>query len=181
MTTERDMLDALWRRAGESHGTMPRRHVLAEQVRYDPTYGHAIADAISVDTWRSGHHALHGYEVKVSRSDYLREVRDPQKHLTWARHCERWWIVAPDSKVVGPADLPHGWGLLLLDRNGRLYQQRAALRRTDPDPLPLSAIAGLMRAAQQTADRHAAARVRAEYDGRLVACPIHADPCMECL
>lgn len=175
------MLDALWARcaAGTIDG-MPRRHVLAEQVRYDPTYGHSIADAVSIDTWGSGAYGLNGYEVKVSRSDYLREVRAPEKHRTWARHCERWWIVAPDVSVVGPGDLPHGWGLLLLDRAGRLHQQRAATRYRDPEPLPIRAVAGLMRAAQQTAERHAVIRTSAEYDARALACPVHSDPCMEC-
>jgi hypothetical protein len=152
VTTERDILDALWARCA----------------------------AGTVAGMPSGHYAFHGYEVKVSRGDYLREVRDPRKHETWARHCERWWIVAPDVSVVGPGDLPHGWGLLLLWPNGVLHQQRAALRRRDPAPLPLLAMAGLMRAAQQTAERHAVARTRAEYDARTLACPVHSDPCMEC-
>lgn len=157
--TERTMLDALYARcAAQGMNPTARRHVLAEQVRYLPGSGHSIADAISIDTWSSGHYALHGYEVKVSRSDFLRELRDPGKHATWARHCERWWIVVPDAQmareVTDTFGTDHGWGLLVLQ--GRwLRQIHPARRNTDPAPLPAHALAGLMRATAQTATHHA--------------------------
>lgn len=152
--TERTMLDALWARLSRAGG-MSARHVMAEHVRYDPGYGGSIADAISVDTWRdSGRgQCLHGYEVKVSRSDYLREVRDPAKHATWARHCRYWWIVAPPGVVRPDERPPYGWGLLIL-RGRWLTQHAPAARRPDPEQLPLRALAGLMRATAQTATYH---------------------------
>lgn len=160
--TERTMLDALWARLSRRTAGGPPRHVMAEHVRYDPGYGHSIADALSIDTWRdSGRgQCLHGYEVKVSRSDFLREVRDHAKHTTWARHCRYWWIVVPHESIAlaagqRPKDawLPHGWGLLVL-RGRWLQQVRPADRRPDPAPLPWSATAGLMRATAQTATYH---------------------------
>lgn len=160
MTTERVMLDALWARLSAPTTDGPPRSVMAEHVRYDPAYGHSIADAISIDTWRDGGrgHCLHGYEVKVSRSDYLREVNDETKHLTWAAHCRYWWIVVPDAKIAFGRDnrpvMPYGWGLLVL-RGRWLRQVVAAKRRPQPDPLPDRAVAGLMRATAQTARYHA--------------------------
>lgn len=154
------MLDALWARLSRAGG-MSARHVMAEHVRYDPGWGHSIADALSVDTWRdSGRgQCLHGYEVKVSRGDYLREVREPGKHQTWARHCRYWWIVVPDVKVIeDPATrlavAPYGWGVLAL-RGRWLQQVIPAQRRPEPDPLPWRPLAGLMRATAQTATYHA--------------------------
>lgn len=160
MTTERVMLDTLWARLSQRTAGGPPRHVVAEHVRYDPAWGHSIADAISVDTWRAGKtgHCLHGYEVKVSRGDFMREVRDPSKHYVWARHCRYWWIVVPDQSVaIGKGAkvwLPYGWGLLVL-RGRWLHQVIAAQRRPQPEPLPWAATAGLMRATAQTATYHA--------------------------
>lgn len=156
---ERTMLDALWARLSRQGG-MSARHVMAEHVRYDPGWGHSIADAISVDTWRdSGRgQCLHGYEVKVSRSDFLREVREPGKHEVWAKHCRYWWIVVPDTKVVtgssGVPVTPYGWGVLVL-RGRWLQQVIPAQRRPGPEPLPWRPLAGLMRATAQTAAYHA--------------------------
>lgn len=163
--TERVMLDALWARLSRRTAGGPPRHVMAEHVRYDPAWGHSIADALSIDTWRASGQGqcLHGYEVKVSRSDFLREVRDPNKHQTWARHCRYWWIVVPDVSVaIGKGAqtwLPYKWGLLVL-RGRWLQQVIPAERRVQPDPLPWNATAGLMRATAQTATYHALTHVQ---------------------
>lgn len=159
-TTERQMLDALWTRLSQKTAGGPPRSVMAEHVRYDPAWGHSIADALSIDTWRDGGkgHCLHGYEVKVSRSDFLRELNGPEhKWFTWAQHCRYWWIVVPDINIAlgkGAAKwLPYGWGLLVL--HGRYLRQIIrAERRPEPAPLPWAATAGLMRAAATTAAYH---------------------------
>lgn len=57
---------------------------------------------------------VHGYEVKISRSDWLREHRtEGRKSLPWRQHCSHWWIVVPDVGVVRREELPDGWGLLV--------------------------------------------------------------------
>lgn len=151
--TERVMLDALWGRLQQTaRGTMSPRHVMAEQVRYSPAGGYTIADAISIDTWGSGHYSLHGYEVKVSRSDLLRELKAPGKSLPWRQHCRYWWLVTPHG-LIRPGDDLHGWGLLTLQ--GRwLRKVHAPTLNTDPLPLTPMAQAGLMRATAQTARHH---------------------------
>jgi hypothetical protein len=151
--TERDLLDALHRRLTVQRGTgdgRPLRHIMAEHVRSDPTWGGGIADAISVDTWGSGGFALSGYEVKTSRSDWLRELREPGKAEIWKTHCARWWLVAVPGVVKD--DLPPDWGLLEQMRGGSLRRiTHAPLLR--PEPLTPRHIAGLARAIQQTATR----------------------------
>ncbi|QTV79468.1 hypothetical protein [Microbacterium sp. NIBRBAC000506063] len=84
-----------------------------------------IADAIVLDTWATAHHDLtesekldrkwgerqsvHGFEVKVSRADWLTELRDPEKAEAWARYCHYFWLVVADKTIVHD-DLPDGWG-----------------------------------------------------------------------
>lgn len=75
------------------------------------------ADAIALNCYPSKGLEVHGHEIKVARSDWLRELRDGSKADTIARHCDRWWIVAP-AGVVERAELPRTWGLLLVGDSG---------------------------------------------------------------
>ncbi len=68
------------------------------------------ADALALDTWPSSGMELHGFEIKVSRGDWLRELKDPSKADALARYCDRWWIAAPKG-LVQVEELPKTWGL----------------------------------------------------------------------
>lgn len=160
--TERDMLDALHDRYSQtSHGNL-RRYVVAEHVRVGCGFSGATyadggfeartmrtADSLAQDTWEAQGLALHGHEVKVSRADWLTELADPSKADAFRRYCDRWWLVVPDRAIVRD-DLPDGWGLLALDKTGRLRTYRRA-PRLDPEPHPPTFRASLMRAVAKTA------------------------------
>lgn len=106
------------------------------------------ADAICMSLWPSRGLEVEGFEIKVSRPDWLKELNgDPSKAESWAKHCDRWWIVAP-AGIVKKDELPKTWGLLSFSDKG--------LRKTVPAPLNESVvelskakIAGLFRAARQ--------------------------------
>lgn len=53
-----------------------------------------------------------GFEVKVSRSDWLSELKKPEKADSLARYCDRWYLVISDPKIVKDGELPPTWGLL---------------------------------------------------------------------
>ena len=87
-----------------------------EQVRNAAGFNATrTADAIAMALWPSRGLELHGFEIKVSRSDWLRELKDPSKAVV--ELVDRWWIVAPES-VVHPSELLPSWGLLVA-RNDR--------------------------------------------------------------
>lgn len=69
------------------------------------------ADLVRVATWRSRGLGIDVHEIKVSRTDWLRELDDPGKAEPWWPYCSRFWITAPD-RVVKPEELPDGWGLM---------------------------------------------------------------------
>lgn len=161
--TERDMLDALHGRyAQRSQGSL-RRYVCAEHVRaacgfggytYADGGGHRTmrtADFIAQDLWEAHGLRLHGHEVKVSRSDWLTELADPEKAEAIKRYCDHWWLVVPDSAIVRD-DLPDDWGMLAFGRDGKLRVQRRA-PLLDPEPIPATFRASLMRAVAKTASR----------------------------
>lgn len=161
--TERMMLDLIRARYDVDSGNGPR-YIVAEHVRNQAGFGGywgpvidgkrtylplRTADAIVVDLWPSSGNLIHGVEVKVSRSDWLTELRDPEKAEAFRPYCDHWWLAVPDAAIVRD-DLPDGWGLLVVGRDGRLRQRRAA-PRLDRQPMPFGMTAALLRAAIKTA------------------------------
>lgn len=69
-------------------------------------------DFIALSTWPSDGLNLHGHEIKVSRSDWLRELKDTDKSAEFIRHCDYWWLVVPWADIIKPGELPDGWGVL---------------------------------------------------------------------
>jgi hypothetical protein len=167
--TERDMLDGLGRRFTQRSQGIGDRWVRAEHVRngtgffgYNEQdylkYGRSVgqlrtADYMAFDTWESKGHIIHGVEVKVSRGDWLTELRDPEKAAAFSIYWDYWWLAVPDAAIVRD-DLPKGWGLLVLQPNG-IVTRRQAPRNADKLPLPVPIQFGIMRAVQKTAERAA--------------------------
>lgn len=147
-TTERDILDQLHRRYGRT--TMgARRYAVAEHVRNRPFDPVRIADFIAVDNWKTGGYALHGHEVKVSRSDWLTELRAPEKAEVFKRHMDYWWLVVSDRSIVRPGELPTGWGLLI--SCGPYLQVSHPAPRLEPEPMPRELLVSLARSVSRTA------------------------------
>lgn len=104
------------------------------------------ADAIAMHLWPSRGLELIGFELKVSRGDWKRELADPSKCDHVKRFCDRWYLVAYDLKVIKYADeLPEGWGLMFLE-NGEIHTMIEAPKLT-PEPLDRLFAASLMRRA----------------------------------
>jgi hypothetical protein len=69
-------------------------------------------DALAMSLWASRGLKLHGFEIKVSRGDWLRELRNASKADDFVNYCDHFWIVAP-REVVLKGELPPTWGLLV--------------------------------------------------------------------
>lgn len=166
--TERSMLDRLRVRYGRTYMNgdyVGRQFVIAEHVPTRPGAwgGDRIADAIVLDTWAAKHQDLteaererrdwggrqsvHGFEVKVSRGDWLTELRDPEKALAWSRYCHYFWLVAASRDIVRD-DLPEGWGLLVPHGTSLRVVQKPT--RRDPEPMPLPVMVAVSRCVQKT-------------------------------
>jgi hypothetical protein len=105
-----------------------------------------------VDLWPSSGHPVHGFEVKVSRSDWLTELKDPDKAEAFKPYCDHWWLVVPDASIVHD-DLPPGWGLMVAGRGGLHIRNRAP--KLDRRDMPIGMTAAWLRAAAKTATKHA--------------------------
>lgn len=136
--------------------------VVLEQVRNQQGFGGATPirtfDALMVGLWESRGHPIHGFEIKVSKGDWKRELKAPDKADPLVRHVSYWWVAAP-AGVVDPTTLPDGWGLQVTDGK-RLRTVREAAKREALPPTWSMVAAILKRAAEQVTNH---AQLRAEY------------------
>jgi hypothetical protein len=117
------------------------------QVRNGTGFSKAprTADAMAMGLWPSRGLNLHGFEIKVSRGDWLRELKAPEKADELVRYCDHWWIVVPDRSLVLDGELPPTWGLMAADgRGGSLKVVREA-PVLDPDPIDRPFLASVFR------------------------------------
>lgn len=144
--TERDMLDRLNIYYGQRRSGNGQRFVGCEHVRSHAGFD-AIrtADYVAMDLWPSKGLALHGHEVKVSRSDWLTELKHPEKADQFRRYMDYWWLVVSDPGIVR-GDLPLGWGLMVR-RDDMVQIWTPAKRNPAPLPLPRTFMACLLRSA----------------------------------
>lgn len=106
------------------------------------------ADALAMSLWPSRGLVLHGFEVKVSRGDWLTELADPQKADDMAAYCDLWWLAVGNERIVQPGELPPKWGLIAPHEKGvhagtmRVVKEAEAL---DAKPLDRLLVASILR------------------------------------
>lgn len=101
------------------------------------------ADAVAMNMYPSRGLEVHGFEVKVSRSDWLSELKNPEKSAPVQRYCDRWWIVAP-AGVILAGELPPTWGQYEAQPGGKLRQVIAA-PKLEAQPVSRDFVAAMLR------------------------------------
>lgn len=139
----------------------PPEWSLMEEVAPSTGGGTRYADAIAVNLWKSRGHAIHGFEIKVSRADWLRELKAPEKAEPLYRFCNHWWVVAPRG-VVQDGELPSNWGLYELRESGLSVGVQAP--RLTPEPITIGFFASLMRRGHEQIHEIAAIMQRAAVE-----------------
>lgn len=107
------------------------------------------ADAIAMSLFPSRGLDLHGFEIKQSRSDWLHELKQPEKAEEIASYCDYWWIVVPDKALVKLDEMPAPWGLISMQ--GKVLRQIKAAKRLEPKPLDRKIVAAILRRAHEEA------------------------------
>ncbi len=86
------------------------------------------ADAVAIGLWPSHGHAIHGFEIKASRSDLLKEFSDPSKADAVGKFCDYWWLVVEDLKIIDTVVVPDNWGILYPKSNVLRVHRKAPKR-----------------------------------------------------
>lgn len=115
------------------------------QVRRGTGYATAIrtADALAMSLYPSRGLHLSGIEVKVSRTDWLKELADPSKADEIAQFCDFWYVAVGDINIIQLGELPPTWGLIAPKGSGMTVVKEATKLKTKP--FDNSFIAAIMR------------------------------------
>ncbi len=103
-------------------------------------------DGVAYSLYASTGHEISGFEIKVSRSDFLAEMKNPGKSGDAMCLFDRWWLVAPKG-IAAKEEIPKNWGFYEIV-NGKFFKRKHAPELT-PDPLNLSFIAAMLRRATE--------------------------------
>lgn len=131
------------------------------------------ADMVAMSIWPSRGLAIHGIEIKVSRSDWLKELSDPAKADSIQRYTDHWWVAVGDDKIVQGSELPPNWGLLVM-RGSKLVTKVDA-PKLSPIALDRTFVAAMLRRASEGAERIRKEADRDGYARGVAAGPKEAD------
>ena len=136
---EQDIMQALSKRYAEPEWAF------FPQVRNSTgvTYAPRTADAVALNLWPSRGMELHGFEIKTSRSDFLNELKLPEKSDSIAKYCDRWWLVTSNPEIVQRGELPAAWGLLVMHGTALKCEEEA--KKLEALPLDRTFVASLLR------------------------------------
>jgi len=102
-------------------------HIMLREVRNATGYASGVtrsADALVVSVWPSRGIWFACVEVKVSRGDWLRELKTPEKAEEISRFCDYVWIATPPG-IVHMHELPAQWGLVEVDGSKTKVKKQA--------------------------------------------------------
>lgn len=167
--------------------------VFLEEVGWNGGAGSGRVDALYIGLTGSSGRQLVGHEVKVSRADWLAELRKPGKADEWADQCHAWYLVTLPG-VVFEGELPAGWGLMFPGKSKtRMHVETPARRYPDRTPswdamrsiigrqdsLRAQAIADGTRSAYASARAELEQTVDARVAQRLRDTPVDGDAALE--
>ena len=75
----------------------------------------------------------------------MNDLRNPDKHLEIAQHCNFWWLVVGDPKIIKDGELPESWGFMVPRGKNLMIRKQAPFREIDHFPTPF--VASLLRSA----------------------------------
>lgn len=124
------------------------QYAFLSQVRNQTGYSSGAgsirtADALALGLWKSRGYHLHGFELKISRSDWLHEFKDPSKAEAIAEYCDMFSLVIADMSIIDIAEVPKTWGIMVA-QNGTVKTVREAPMLT-PKPMDRAFLCGFMR------------------------------------
>ena len=104
------------------------------------------ADAVAMILFPSRGLALHGFEIKVSKSDFKSDIENPEKSVPVQQYCDHWWIVAP-AEAVDESLLPKTWGWMRVDGTRLVVAKQAP--ELEAKPVARTFMAALVRRANE--------------------------------
>ncbi len=150
--TEDEMLMLLRRKYAAVSGN-GSEYAFVTHVRNDA--GHSATrtiDAMAMSLWPSRGLRLYAFEIKVSRADWVKEMREPAKAEAFQPFVDYFYLVVSDEEIVRSGELPETWGMMA-PRSCGLHVVREAPLQEDVKDLSRGMLAALLRQAGVEAAR----------------------------
>ncbi len=137
--TEKEVLDLLRARHVRPGNGGAGEYAFMTHVRNSAGFNSTRTfDAVVMSLWPSRGLMLHAFEVKCSRGDWLRELKEPAKAEAAAKLVDRFSVVAANDKIVAEGELPPTWGLLVVKGSKLVCVKDAPLLPTADPSRPVS-------------------------------------------
>ena len=134
---------------GGSHGAENlAKYIPLTQVASSTGGANNIADVMVLGAWKSSGNLLEGFEVKVSRADWLNEVKNPDKCVPTKKFCDKWWLVIADRSMVKEGELPDDWGMMVVEEDimgTPVLKVAKQAPRLEAEPMTHDFVASLLR------------------------------------
>ncbi len=92
----------------------------------DPaSYNSRRIDVLFFSFWHSKNYQRIAYEIKRARSNFLQELRHPEKRAPVMKYVTEFYYVAPKG-MIKPSEVPEDCGLLEVDDNGICRMKKRA-------------------------------------------------------
>lgn len=117
------MDDKFIRKAIRKKFSSYRQYVVLEEVCLTTGFDKGLPprriDMIVADCFECNGFAIEGIEIKISKSDLMRELKDSEKHEVFFGNIDFYSIAAPtDLLKENKALIPEEWGMLGIDEQG---------------------------------------------------------------
>lgn len=146
--TEKTVLDAIEPRYRKPGNGGSGEYAFLRQVRNAAGFDASRTfDAVAIHLWPSRGFITDVIEVKVSRSDWLRELKEPAKAEAAHTLADRFIVAAPTG-IVRSGELPPGWGLLeVSEKRTRMTVTPDRISTSKRTAFPAGFVIALLRAA----------------------------------
>ncbi len=127
-------------------------HIVLEEIPDGTgTFQRRWIDAAVFGLWPSKGLDRSAFEIKVDRSDFIRELQNPEKHRWVQESFHQFWFVAPID-VIQVEELPNGVGFMY-PKGNKLCIKRHCVRNPNPK-LDDVLLCGFMRAAWKAIEKN---------------------------
>lgn len=105
-------------------------------------------DGFLMELWPSKNYEITAYEIKISRPDFQRELRNPKKKMAGMEISNRFYFITANKIVNDVSEIPEDCGWLEFT-GARLIERKKAPTRVKPESCPWTLVASLFRRSDQ--------------------------------
>lgn len=145
---------SILRQALRKEYPLPQYAVLYEVANGMGATMSGYADAIVMGLFPSRGLHIHGFEIKMSRPDWLRELKNPAKAEGAAKYCDYFWLLVSGEGIASKDEIPPTWGMYML--SGKRLEVVKKPKRLPAIPPDRTFMGAMLRRANEMAERERA-------------------------